>query len=151
MVIVLVHVILFYFLHSCWLGSTCEPPWLSLSWHGWVSLLAGGLTWMLGPPLITGTGGVLIIGIDTVLKVRPRAMHIKGVCVLFQVSENHPRRFLSVVYCINRGKGYLLPTWVWKITCRGFDWMLQSSSGWKHPDDDWSIQLKHQQVIFQGH
>ena len=51
---------------------------------------------MLGPPLITGTGGVLINGIDTVLKVRPWAMHIKGVCVLFQVSENHPRTFLSV-------------------------------------------------------
>ena len=30
-----------------------------------------------------------------------------------------------------REKGYLLPTWVRKITCRRFDWMLQSSSGRK--------------------
>ena len=28
-------------------------------------------------------------------------------------------------------EGYLLPTWVWKTTCRHFDGMLQSSSGQK--------------------
>jgi len=28
-------------------------------------------------------------------------------------------------------KGYLLPTLARKITCRRFDWMLQSSSGRK--------------------
>ena len=28
-------------------------------------------------------------------------------------------------------EGYLLPTLAWKITYRCFDWMLQSSSGWK--------------------
>ena len=38
---------------------------------------------------------------------------------------------LSVGCCINREKGYLLPTWVWKITCQCFDWILQSSSGQK--------------------
>ena len=37
----------------------------------------------------------------------------------------------SVSCCINREKGYLLPTWAQKITCRHFNWMLQSSSGWK--------------------
>jgi len=30
---------------------------------------------------------------------------------------------------VSRDKGYLLPTWVRKITCWHFDWMLQSSSG----------------------
>ena len=49
---------------SCWLGSTCEHPWLSPSWHGWACLSAGGLTWMLGPTLITGTGGILFKGIE---------------------------------------------------------------------------------------
>ena len=28
---------------------------------------------------------------------------------------------------VNREKGYLLPTCVWKITCRHFDWILQTS------------------------
>jgi len=37
----------------------------------------------------------------------------------------------SVGCCINREKGYLLPTWAQKITCRRFNWMLQSSSGQK--------------------
>ena len=32
---------------------------------------------------------------------------------------------------LTREKGYLLPTWAQKITCQCFDWMLQSSSGWK--------------------
>ena len=35
----------------------------------------------------------------------------------------------SVGCCINKEKGYLLPTWTRKITCRRFNWMLQSSSG----------------------
>ena len=34
-------------------------------------------------------------------------------------------------YTIIREKGYLLPTWVWKITCWCFNWMLQLSSGQK--------------------
>jgi len=30
----------------------------------------------------------------------------------------------SVSCCINEEKGYLLPTWAWKITFRHFNWML---------------------------
>ena len=37
----------------------------------------------------------------------------------------------SVGFCINEEEGYLLPTIARKITCRCFDWMLQSSSGRK--------------------
>ena len=34
-------------------------------------------------------------------------------------------------WSLHREKGYLLPTWVQKITCWCFDWILQLSSGWK--------------------
>ena len=43
---------------------------------------------------------------------------------------------LSVSCCINRERGYLLPTWAWKISCQCFKWMLQLPSGqkWKKYD-----------------
>ena len=41
--------------------------------------------------------------------------------------------FLS--WLVHKWRGYLLPTWVLKITCRCFNWILQSLSPW------W--QLKH--------
>ena len=45
--------------------------------------------------------------------------------------------------CISEEEGYLLPIWCWKITCWCFDWMLKSSSAWKHS-------AKHRQVIFRA-
>ena len=43
---------------------------------------------------------------------------------------------LSVGCCINRERGYLLPTWAWKISCQCFKWMLQlpSEQKWKKYD-----------------
>ena len=72
-------------------------------------------------------------------------------CTTDDWTTNMLLHFLSVHgfsfgFCINEEEGYLLPTIAQKITCRRFDWMLQSSSGRKWfaplyfcPDDDWSI------------
>ena len=63
----------------------------------------------------------------------------------------------SVGCCINRKKGYLLPTWVWKITLSTFRlnapvvirvFRLCLIIRAFHPDDDWSIQSKCQQSYF---
>ena len=37
----------------------------------------------------------------------------------------------SLTFDLQWHVGCLLPTWVRKVTCQHFDWMLQSSSGWK--------------------
>ena len=57
----------------------------------------------------------------------------------------------SVGLCINE-EGYLLPTIAQKITCRRFDWSIQSKRRQVilRPDDDWSIQSKRRQVIFRA-
>ena len=55
------------------------------------------------------------------------------------ISQHFMTTQLKKIYlqCAPDCRSYLLPTWVQKITCQCFDWMLQSSSGWqwmnRHP------------------
>ena len=44
------------------------------------------------------------------------------------IMKNAPNYFQKGFWTLNWRESYLLSTWVWKITCRRFDWMLQSSS-----------------------
>ena len=48
---------------------------------------------------------------------------------------------ISAVFMRKGREGYLLLTWAQKITCRCF------GKSWLHPDDDWSTQSKHQEML----
>ena len=115
MVIVLVHVVLFYFLQ------------LLVGLHLRASLVVTVMTWL---SLFVGWGAYMNVGTapDNWNRWGLNQWHWycsesapmgdaykRGVCALPSVRKP-PKDISFSGYCINRGKGYLLPTWVWKIT-----------------------------------
>ena len=54
-----------------------------------------------------------------------------GIEIKYCSSSNSKSAQPSLLIHMYREKAYLLPTWVWKITCQCFDWILQSFPWWQ--------------------
>ena len=64
-------------------------------------------------------------------EIQPGNMGRSIVWEQFTVTTMHHIWTTNHFSWLERKATYLLPTWAQKITCRRFDWMLESSSGWK--------------------